>query len=426
MNTNLGHIDVAILGAGVAGLAAAKKAKQLNLAAKVFEASNSIGGLLDNYTINGYRFDNAVHLSFANEPEVRSVFDTAGYYSHPSDSYCFDHDRWLKHPVQNNLARLDVDTKVELIKSFVDRQDVMQDDNYEQWLRHQYGDAISERYPIKYTKKYWQHDAKELSTTWIGNRMRRAEIDEILRGSYTDDTPNTYYTKEMRYPKKGGFKSFLAPLAESADVLLNHKVTKIDLGKNILHFSNGCFISFGKLVSSIPLPTIIDCLGTQVPNEVLEATQQLKSTSIDLISVGFNETIIKDLWFYIYDNDILASRAYSPSQKSSDNVPQGCSSLQFEIYNPGRQSQYTPDELKENVSYALEKMGISDGKNVEFIHHKHIPWGNVIFTLGMENHRDKVLAFLSEQKIASVGRFGEWEYFWSNQSFLSGFNWDKL
>lgn len=419
----MGHIDVAILGAGIAGLAAAKKAQQLNLSAKVFEASNSVGGLLDNYTIKGYRFDNAVHLSFATETEVRSVFDSTDYYSHPSDSFCFDHDRWLKHPVQNNLSRLDIDTKVELLTSFVNRQESMKGDNYEQWLRHQYGDAISERYPLKYTKKYWQHDASELSITWIGNRMRRAEIDEILRGSYTDITPNTYYTKEMRYPKTGGFKSFLTPLIESTDIALEHQVDQIDLDNNRLYFSNGNFISFGKLVSSLPLPIIVDCLGTQVPDDILSATQQLKATSIDLVSVGFSEDIIQDLWFYIYDNDILASRAYSPSKKSPDNAPTGCSSLQFEIYNPERESRYTPEQIKENVRYALKKMGISNGDNIDFIHHKHIPWGNVIFTLGMETHRDKVLTFLSKHKVSSVGRFGEWDYLWSNQSFLSGFNW---
>lgn len=37
---------------------------------------------------------------------------------------------------------------------------------------------------------------------------------------------------------------------------------------------------------------------------------------------------------YIYDEDIKSARINSPSIKSPNNVPEGCSSMQFEIYHP--------------------------------------------------------------------------------------------
>ena len=55
-----------------------------------------------------------------------------------------------------------------------------------------------------------------------------------------------------------------------------------------------------------------------------------------------------------------------------------------------------------------------------FSHHKHLPFGNVVFDHGMEERRKIVLDFLEKENIHSCGRFGEWEYFWSDQSFLSG------
>jgi hypothetical protein len=49
--------------------------------------------------------------------------------------------------------------------------------------------------------------------------------------------------------------------------------------------------------------------------------------------MGFKcEDVAKHLWFYIYDEDILASRIHSPSLKSLNKTPEGCSSLQAEIY----------------------------------------------------------------------------------------------
>ena len=115
------ELDVVILGGGVAGLGAAFKARETGRTAVIFEARDSAGGLLDNFTIDGFRFDNAVHLSFATEEKVRNIFDRTPYLTHPSDSYCFEGDRWLKHPVQNNLAPLDAADKVALIKSFLAR-----------------------------------------------------------------------------------------------------------------------------------------------------------------------------------------------------------------------------------------------------------------------------------------------------------------
>lgn len=412
-------VDVMILGGGIAGLGAALKAKELGRDALIFERGKRPGGLLDNFEIKGFRFDNAVHLSFAKEPEVRKIFDKVDYFTHPADAWNFEKDKWLKHPVQNNLYPLLATEKVELIESFLKRPELNSED-YEGWLRHQYGDAISERYPIRYTEKYWGTSASELSTTWIGNRMRRAELSEILYGAFTSDTPNTYYTKEMRYPKKGGFRAFIEELIGGSEIKLGYQAVSIDLTKKSVTFANGDTIQYNTLVSSIPLPELVS-ITKHVPSKIYEASQYLKATSIDLISVGFRKDIVKELWFYIYDEDIYASRAYSPSIKSPENVPEGCSSLQFEIYSRGTSSQFSKAELIENVSYALKKMKIGSPEDVLFMEHKHLPYGNVIFDLGMEARRDKVRAFYKENYVGTIGRFGEWDYLWSNQSLLSGY-----
>jgi protoporphyrinogen oxidase len=415
------ELDVVILGGGVAGLGAALKARETGRNAIIFEARDSAGGLLDNFTIDGFRFDHAVHLSFATEDKVRAIFDRTPYLTHPSDSYCFDRDRWLKHPVQNNLAPLDAADKVALIKSFLQRPSTLAGDDYESWLRHQYGDAIADRYPVRYTQKYWATPASALSTEWIGQRMRRAELDEILFGAMTTETPNTYYTKEMRYPREGGYKAFIAPLIADSAIRTGHRAVAIDSAARTVRFDNGAVVRYQSLVSTLPLP-VLARITVDAPDAVRAAAEQLKATSIDLVSVGFNKPLIKDLWFYIYDDDILASRAYSPSVKSPENAPEGCSSLQFEIYSRGEESRFDAETLKDNVRYALGKMGIAKADDIVFVDHRVLRFGNVIFDRGMEAHRQRVLDWARGAGIASCGRFGEWDYLWSNQSLLSGYN----
>ncbi|MBC7380647.1 MAG: FAD-dependent oxidoreductase [Burkholderiaceae bacterium] len=414
------HIPIVILGGGIAGLGAALRSRELGRDAVVFEAAANAGGLLDNFVIDGFRFDNAVHLSFATEPKVREIFDRTPFHTHPADSKCFDNGLWLKHPVQNNLFPLPAPRKVELVKSFLARPDIADPANYEQWLLSQYGEDIARSYPIAYTHKYWGTPPSQLSVNWIGNRMRRAQLDEILFGAFTSETPNTYYTKEMRYPKEGGYKAFIQPLIDDATIELNARAVRVDTRTQRVDFADGDAVTYDRLVSTLPLPELIRIMA-EVPAVVAASVATLEATSIDLISVGFKVPLDLDLWFYIYDADIHASRAYSPSVKSPANVPPGCSSLQFEVYQRGRAALHSPETLKENVRQAIAKMGIAADGDILFLHHKRLPWGNVIFDVGMEEDRQVVRDHLAAREVKSCGRFGEWDYLWSNQSFLSGY-----
>jgi protoporphyrinogen oxidase len=416
---NREHCEVAILGAGVTGLAAAHALGLEGRSALVFEARDRLGGLLDNFTVQGFRFDHAVHLSFGQEPEVVAVLEQTPFHQLPAESRCFDKGHWLRHPVQNNLHGLPIGDRIALIESFVARP-TGQVENYRDWLVQEYGEGIAERYPLRYTRKYWTVPAEALGTRWIGPRMRKAELKEILLGAFSAETPHAYYVKEMRYPDQGGFKSFLSPLLGSLHVRCNHRVVRIDLAAHVVHFEGGAECHYEQLISTLPLPLLVPMLEA-CPSQVSSHAATLFATSLDLVSVGFADDRIRDLWFYIYDDDIDAARAYSPSVKSRDNVPDGCSSLQFEIYSsPRAPMRKTPAELVENCLYALRKMSIAAPEDVLFTHHKRVPFANVVFDLGMEERRDRVLGWLKEQGILSIGRFGSWDYLWSHQCLAQG------
>ena len=65
---------------------------------------------------------------------------------------------------------------------------------------------------------------------------------------------------------------------------------------------------------------------------------------------------------------------------------------------------------------------ICNESDILFVHHKHLPHGNIVFDHGMEDRRKVVLDYLSKIGVMTCGRFGEWAYLWSDQSFLSGKN----
>ena len=408
-----------ILGGGIAGVSAGYHAKKNCIAYTVYEASGSPGGLTGNFEVDGFRFDKAIHMSFTQDDYVRQIFDETPYFKHRPDAYCLERNKWMKHPIQNNLYPLVITDKVKLIESFVQRP-TRPPKNYKEWLYFQYGEELSNRYPIPYTYKYWGLDPEKLSLDWIGNRMRTANFSEVLSGAMESKDENHFYAGEMRYPKKGGYYEFIRKIAESINIQCSKKAIKIDTFDKVVFCSDGSSTKYKHLISSLPLPMICNLIDS-CPEDVQEAADSLLWTTVDLISIGFNkEKVPPYLWFYLYDSENLAARGYSPSMKSPDNAPDGCSSLQFEIYNLSSKQRFDPEYLKENILSNLLNMNICDSKDILFTHHKHLPFGNIVFDHGMEKRRQIVLDYLTSIGIRSCGRFGEWEYFWSDQSFISG------
>ena len=413
-----------ILGAGIAGLSAGYHLKEKGIESTVYEQDSDWGGLCGNFTIDGFRFDKSVHLHFSSSEYVRDFFKKSAEFNflapHSSNYY---QGSWVKHPAQNNLAPLPTEEKVKIISDFIKNKSIEEHEitHYESWLRAQYGDYFSENFPMRYTRKYWSVEAKELSTGWIGPRMYQPDIEEVLRGSYTTETPNTYYVEEFRYPKKGGFKSFLSLMASECDIQLNKKAIYIDSEIKLVRFEDGSEVNYDNLVSSVPLPDLIACIKS-APKEVYEASQRLFATSVAIVSLGFNKPNIPEyLWYYIYDEDFLPARCHSPSIKSADNTPDGCSSMQFETYFSTKKGlEFKGEELLNHVVEKGFEMNLFQKNDIIAKDVRILPYGNVVFYRGMEEDRQYVHNYLDSINIHYIGRFGKWGYLWTDASFLSG------
>jgi protoporphyrinogen oxidase len=242
----------------------------------------------------------------------------------------------------------------------------------------------------------------------------------MLFGAFSPLTGNDYYAKEMRYPAgNGGYGTFLKPLLDGVSIEYNKRAVNINLAEKYVRFSDGTQCAYKKLVSSIPLPELVKIIE-RAPPEIRMKAETLKASKISLVSIGFNKPdMAKYLWFYIYDEDIMAARVNSPGIKSKENVPAGRSSMQFEVY-------HHPDEVInreaviENTLQGIRKMKICNEADIAFVDYRVLPYGNVLFLHNMEKDRDCVKEYLDGQGVDLIGRFGEWDYLWSDQSYLSG------
>ena len=435
-----------ILGSGIAGISAGYHLEKSGENVVIYEKDSDWGGLCGNFTIDGFRFDRFVHFTFAPDEYIKNIFkesvELIEHVPFPSNYY---KGIWIRHPAQNNLAPLSSEEKTDIIYDFVNRIEKPVDEiqDYGEWLRVQYGNYFAENFPFKYTRKYWGVEPKELETKWVGQRMYTPDLKQVLKGSFETQDECFYYSKVMKYPKKGGFRSILNKCREGLDIRFNKKVIKINPQEKIVTFKDGTSTKYTRLISSLPLPEIVKMIDG-IPPEVKEAGQKLMYTSGYMVSLGFKRPdVAKHLWFYIYDEDILPARVYSPNLKSADNVPEGCSSLQAEIFfaNSGAlencpplaggpksvisrrgffNPQTPPEIILEKTIESLISMGLFKEEDLVVKDIRFEKYANVIFDKDIYKNRATVLDYLNIVGIESIGRFGKWEYFWTHQAFDDG------
>lgn len=414
---------VVILGAGISGLTVSYFLNQYKINNTVIEKDKVAGGLLKSFKIKDFVFDNFIHISHAKNSIVKNFFKKSSYYfklkPKPNNLY---KKIWIDHSPQFHLYPLKLGEKIKIIYSFLKRKKnkKYRIKNYENWLKGAYGNYFAKNFPMKYTEKYWATKSKNLSTSWIKFRMQEISLWDLLKGSFAKIFRDTYYSSDMKYPKTGGYESFLRILKKNNNIIFNskvnfidHKKKKIYLGKKIIKYTN--------LVSTIPLPEFSNL--TKEKNKKIEFhANKLRCTSGIIISIGLNVEINTRTWFYIYNKDFRASRIYAPKKLSKNNCPRGKSSLQAEIFldNKKKINDKYLNFVKKNTIDNLIKYRIIKKENIEFIDIKYKKYANVIFDKNYDTSRGFIINYFKKLNVDFVGRFGSWAYLWSDQCFMSG------
>jgi protoporphyrinogen oxidase len=108
---------------------------------------------------------------------------------------------------------------------------------------------------------------------------------------------------------------------------------------------------------------------------------------------------------------------------SATNVPAGCGSIQAEVYFSRKYRPLTgsPDDLIDTVIRDLKRTGtIREEDRILTRHAMVIPYANVIFDLDRPEAIKTVHGYLDDLGIAYCGRYGDWGYMWTDESFISG------
>ncbi len=421
--------NIAVLGTGMAGFGAASHLHSKGIRAVVYDRAPYYGGHTASFrNSQGFLFDLGPHISFTKDPRIQTLF--AEYVDQKFEAVQVKLDNYwrgfrLTHPVQLHLNGLPHDLIVKIITDFVKEHNAEERPiaNYEEWLVASYGRTFAELFPMQYTRKYHMTDAKNMSTDWLGPRMYRPSLEEMLRGALAKWTPDVHYITNFRYPTNGGFVSYLRDFPSIAELKLKHELVAIRPRQRELRFANGTTATYDSVVSSIALPDIVPMIEG-VPRDVIDAAQRLACSTCILVNVGINRADLSEGQItYFYDEDICFTRLSFPHMLSATNAPPGCGSIQAEVYFSSKYRPLTlpPDHYIDLVIADLRRTNtLREEDQVISKHATVVQHANVIFDLERSAALATVHAYLDEIKIAYCGRYGDWGYMWTDESYISG------
>lgn len=425
-------LSIAILGSGMAGLGASERLLRDNTPGVVYEKSARPGGHTRSFhSDDGFVFDDGPHISFTKNSRIQELFaeSVGGEFEilqAKVNNYWKGH--WIKHPAQCNLFGLPAELVSRVVEDFVaagaeSPEDGPAPENYEEWLLRAFGRTFAETFPMEYGRKYHTLSARQMSTDWLGPRLYRPDLEEVLAGALAETTEDVHYVDHFRYPSVGGFEAYLRLFLERATVECGKRVREIDPEARSVRFADGSRVIADGVVSSTPLPELVPMIQN-APSEVLEAAGRLACTTCVTVNVGVARQDLSEAhWTYLYDRDLTATRLSFPHLFSPANAPAGAGSIQAEVYfsDKYRPLETAAEDLIEPVLGDLRRCGLlRDDDEILHTSARRIDYANVIFDLERAEALATVRAYLDEVGIATCGRYGEWGYHWTDESFESG------
>ena len=420
---------IAILGSGMAGFGAAHRLHTEGVASTMYEKRSHHGGHTTSYKHeSGFVFDEGPHISFTKIERIKTLLAESVKQQYQEvrayvNNYWKGH--WIKHPAQRNLHGLPQELLMSILKDFIHALHHKQDpiNNYAEWLIASYGKTFAETFPMEYTIKYHTTPASNMSTDWLGPRLYQPQLEEVLRGALYPSTADVHYITDFRYPNFNGFISYLSMFEKQTDLKLEYALKGLDPKNKMMTFGNGAEVPYDHLISSVPLPELVPMIKG-APRDVVEASRKLACSTAVVVSIGINRADITEAhWTYFYDRDIFFTRLSTPHMQSPNNVPTGCGSIQAECYYSSkyRPLDRKPEDCIPPVIADLKKVGfLREEDKILFADAKLVPYANVIFDLDRAASLKLVHGYLDDIQVHYCGRYGEWAYIWTDESFISG------
>src|SRR5437763_345893 len=210
--------NVAIIGAGPAGLTAAYLLSKNEVDATVLEADPVyVGGISRTATYKGFHFDIGGHRFFSKSKEVNDFWSEIlpnDMLVRPRSSRIFYGGKFFAYPLRpfEALFKLGVGRSILCVLSWMKARVMPVPDprNFEDWVSNQFGKRLFKTFFKSYTEKVWGMSCKEISADWAAQRIKGLSLGSAIKNALfprrqPKDSSKVIKTliNSFKYPRRG-------------------------------------------------------------------------------------------------------------------------------------------------------------------------------------------------------------------------------
>ena len=411
---------VVVLGAGPAGLAFAHGYGE---GAVVLEKTSEVGGLCRSIEMLDGVFDIGGHSFHTPHQEVHTLVRDlmgASWHQQPRDARVWFSGELIPYPFQHHYEKITDAIVVEACRRHVaDAKNVGASKNFENWIERRFGPGISSHFMIPYNRKLWAHGLREMSCDWVGQRVATDRGASTSAGSerrpLQSDSP-------VAYPTDGGFGTIFKALAQRCGgIEFNQDICCIDLGSQIVYSRSGRSWPWREIVSTMPLPKLLECLSS-CPNRLRQLATELQAVSLKILMLLIKPPISPlPQRVYIADHSIPPHKV-AFNHTSSPNLARRTNHAVMCEVSYSQTKPAPPDEelIDATANWLLDAGFVAGRENMVASQVVDVPLGYPINTHGKAAIVEEIREYLKGYGIHTIGRFGAWDYANSDECIRQG------
>jgi protoporphyrinogen oxidase len=331
---------VVVLGAGPAGLAAARELALGGRAVTLLERSLSVGGLARTEVYRGFRFDMGGHRFYTKSDEVRRFWaDALGddFRLRPRLSRIYYRGRFFHYPLQalDTLRGLGAFEAALALASYAKRRvrPLPIEDTFERWVTNRFGDRVFRTFFKSYTEKVWGIPCSELRAEWAAQRIKDLSVGRIVRRALGLGGGSVRSLIEhFHYPRLGPGMMWEA-IQRSAEgagarVRLGAEVVRIERSESrllavvVAGAGGDERVEGSHFITSIPLRALVGRLDPPAPEAVRKAANELRHRDyLTVCLILRRASVFPDNWIYVHDPTVRVARIQNYKNWSGDMVP---------------------------------------------------------------------------------------------------------
>jgi protoporphyrinogen oxidase len=431
---------VAVLGAGVCGLYAARVLAEAGLRVTVLDQFEVVGGLAAGQAHNGNFYDLGVHQLHAFDHEVfADVAELMGDRLIPVAKCAKIRygDGYRRYPLEFTdlltgippwtLANGVVGLGVQSVRNRVAARPAR---NAEEALIQLYGRPLYGYFFRDFTHRYWGMPASSLSPSFVRTKMPRlSAVDVVRRGlgrlglaDPSDGVVESALARETLYYSPTGSRELPLTLAafvraHGGEVWLDSPVVGVavdaDRVQAVRYRQAGeeRELACDYVISTLPLPALVRAIDPPSPPEVLAAADQLKYKAVTVFGLLVRRPQVLDAQS-IYFRERIFHRVAEPKRCGLVVTPPDYTILLVETTCDVGDDRWRGGEAtRRRISDDLAAEGLIDAADIVETHVMRAEHAYPVFELGFEPYRDRLLDCVAGyHNLWSTGRQGAFAY----------------